>query len=408
MNAIDGSDTIQISLNGVRVGTLTRLVNDTIVFAFDPDYEADLQRPILSLCYKGAHNVLVPDKIRSAGKLPPFFSNLLPEGHLRDYLCLKHGIKPHREFHLLSVLGRDLPGAVVAEPVGRFVEILDDASEPASKPATLRFSLAGIQLKFSAITEATGTFTIPAKGVGGSWIVKLPSERHQEIPETEFAMLKFAQLVGIEVPEFRLVPTNSIDGLPREFGKISSNSLAVKRFDRTASGGRIHMEDFAQVYGLYPADKYERAGYGHIARVMWAEAGQESYSEFLRRLVFTVCIGNGDMHLKNWSLLYRNPTRPAISPAYDFVPTIAFIEDDRLGLSLGGSKDFQSVTVEKFKKIAAQAMAPEKLTLKVVGETVERISDVWSNRRDELPLKDEIKAILDEHMSKLPLLNTRR
>jgi len=175
MNAIDGSDTIQISLNGVRVGTLNRLVNDTIVFAFDPDYEADLQRPILSLCYKGALNVLVPDKIRSAGRLPPFFSNLLPEGHLRDYLCLKHGIKPHREFHLLSVLGRDLPGAVVAEPVGRFVEILDDASAPASKPATLRFSLAGIQLKFSAITEATGTFTIPANGEGGSGSSSCPA-----------------------------------------------------------------------------------------------------------------------------------------------------------------------------------------------------------------------------------------
>lgn len=45
----------------------------------------------------------------------------------------------------------------------------------------LRFSLAGIQLKFSAVKNAG--LTIPAEGVGGSWIVKLPSERSIAVPE---------------------------------------------------------------------------------------------------------------------------------------------------------------------------------------------------------------------------------
>ncbi len=50
-------------------------------------------------------------------RLPPFFSNLLPErdGVLRDYLAQRAGISPEREFPLLWLVGADLPGAVIAE-----------------------------------------------------------------------------------------------------------------------------------------------------------------------------------------------------------------------------------------------------------------------------------------------------
>lgn len=59
---------------------------------------------------------------------------------------------------------------------------------------------------------------------------------------------------------------------------------------KKASDGRL----FAQVYSVYPQDKYAKAGYGHIGLVLWAEAGEGSYAEFIRRLVFSVAIGNGD------------------------------------------------------------------------------------------------------------------
>ena len=49
-------------------------------------------------------------------RLLPFFSNLLPEGHLRDYLAGRAGVKPAREFFLIRVLGQDLPGAVTVRP----------------------------------------------------------------------------------------------------------------------------------------------------------------------------------------------------------------------------------------------------------------------------------------------------
>src|SRR5438046_9102038 len=98
------------------------------------------------------------------------------------------------------------------------------------------------------------------------------------------------------------------------------------------------MEDFAQVFGLYPHRKYHHRSYANIAGVLWAETGEHGTYEFVRRLAFSVLIGNADMHLKNWSLIYRDQRMPELSPAYDFVATLPFIPEDKLALVFGGSR----------------------------------------------------------------------
>ena len=73
----------------------------------------------------------------------------------------------------------------------------------------------------------------------------------------------------------------------------------VERFDRTPEGGRIHMEDFAQVFGVFPNGKYDKHSYANIAAVLAAEIGEGAVIDCTRRLAFSVLIGNADMHLKN-------------------------------------------------------------------------------------------------------------
>ena len=46
---------------------------------------------------------------------------------------------------------------------------------------------------------------------------------------------------------------DEIGGLPAELQAGGGRASAVKRFDRGPSRERIHIEDFAQVFGLYPA-----------------------------------------------------------------------------------------------------------------------------------------------------------
>ena len=152
----------------------------------------------------------------------------------------------------------------------------------------LRFSLAGVQLKFSAVMEASGGLTIPADGMGGSWIVKLPSARFVAVPENEFVMLELARRVGITVPENKLVDVAGIKGLPEQAHTVGGRALAVKRFDRLPDGTPVHMEDFAQVFGEFPNNKYKFHSYANIAAVLWAEIGEDAVIEFVRRLVFSV------------------------------------------------------------------------------------------------------------------------
>jgi serine/threonine-protein kinase HipA len=326
--------------------------------------------------------------------VPPFFSNLLPEGHLREYLAKRADVNPEREFFLLAVLGADLPGALVIEPLEGETRQADahhddDGGNHADFPPStaLRFSLAGVQLKFSAIMEAPGGLTIPAGGRGGSWIVKLPSARFAAVPENEFAMLELARRAGITVPENRLIRTADIKGLPDEARAPGTKALAVRRFDRLAGGEPVHMEDFAQVFGQYPNDKYKSRSYANIAAVLWAEAGEEAVAEFVRRLVFSVVIGNADMHLKNWSLLYPDRRRPVLSPGYDFVATLPYIPNDTLALSFGGSRSLAEITSDQMRSFADKARIPASSLWKIAVETAQKTAAGWKSleQADILP-----------------------
>ncbi len=386
---------LSVRLHKRHIGVITRLAGDRQLFAFEQEYIDDPKRATLSLSFKGSTGGLVTSVRPVPRRVPPFFSNLLPEGHLREYLAKRADVSPEREFFLLAVLGADLPGALVIEPLederpqAEAHHDDDDSGNRADFPpdTALRFSLAGVQLKFSAIMEAPGGLTIPAGGMGGSWIVKLPSARFAAVPENEFAMLELARRAGITVPENRLVRTADITGLPDEVRAPGTKALAVRRFDRLAGGEPVHMEDFAQVFGQYPNDKYKSRSYANIAAVLWAEAGEEAVAEFVRRLVFSVVIGNADMHLKNWSLLYPDRRRPVLSPGYDFVATLPYIPNDTLALSFGGSRSLAEIAPDQMRSFADKARIPASPLWKIAVETAQKTAAGWKSleQADLLP-----------------------
>ena len=393
---------LSVRLYGKQIGVITRLAGDRQLFAFEQDYIDDQERPTLSLSFKGRTGGLVTNFRPVGRRVPVFFSNLLPEGHLRDYLAKRADVNPEREFFLLAVLGADLPGAVVVAPLegdeqpseAHHDQDRDSRDDDQGGEEPLCFSLAGVQLKFSAVMEASGGLTIPAGGLGGSWIVKLPSARYKAVPENEFAMLELARRAGISVPENKLVDVASIKGLPEQAHTVESKALAVKRFDRLPDGKSVHMEDFAQVFGEFPNNKYKFHSYANIATVLWAEIGEEAVIEFVRRLVFSVVIGNADMHLKNWSLLYPYRRTPALSPGYDFVATLPYIPGDTLGLSLGDSHSLSEITPDQMRRFADTARIPASPLWKIAVETAARTAESWRalEHADALPkeLKDSI------------------
>ncbi len=398
---------LEVLLGNDLVGTLTHLPDDRTIWAFDPAYVENPARPTLSLSFKTASGGVTAATRPTRLKVPPFFSNLLPEGHLREYLASRGPVHPEREFFLLWLLGDDLPGAVRIRPlVGDALPptaVVAAEARPEIVDQVLRFSLAGVQLKFSALLEAHGGLTIPLHGVGGNWIAKFPSARYAAVPENEYVMLTLAGAAGVSVPELRLVPIADIHNVPAGAFAGSGQALIVRRFDRRADGARLHMEDFAQVFDLYPNRKYGKASYEDIARVLWAETGEAGIRELTRRLAVTALIGNGDMHLKNWSLLYPDRRTPVLSPAYDFVSTMTYEFEPDLALSLGGTKAMQEVDEALFRRFAHRADLPDRIVVEVARETAERFREAWAKHPAVDLLPAATREALSAHLSRVRL-----
>jgi serine/threonine-protein kinase HipA len=401
---------LNVLLHGEEIGTLTLVQGSRTLFAFNKAYIDNPERSTLSLSFKDQFGTLLTDIPPTNLRVPHFFANLLPEGPLRAYLAKQAGVNEKREFFLLWVLGKDLPGALTIRPADG--EALPPAADKQlgeardqRKTNLLRFSLAGVQLKFSAVKNVgkNGGLTIPAEGIGGSWIVKLPSERFAAVPENEFSMMTLARRLGMDVPEVHLIDLDAVAGLPDGIGHLKGQAFAVRRFDRAAAGP-IHIEDFAQVFGIWPEDKYKSASARNIATVIGVEAGDNAAAEFIRRLVFNTLIGNADMHVKNWSLIYPDRRTAALAPAYDFVSTIAYIPDEFAAIKYARTKRMSEFSFDELRYLAAKAHLPEKMVIDTASETVTRFRDEWSVAKKDLPIDPKVTEAIETHMKGLALL----
>ena len=398
---------LKILLGDVPVGHLTGFQDGKSLFAFDDSYiDLGPGRPTLSLSFntlgdEDATEGKLREVYSSRMKLPPFFSNLLPEGVLREYMVKRLKIHHDHEFDILMALGASLPGAVRALPADELpqaaVNDRPGTTHAAADETPIKFSLGGSQLKFSMI-ERGGLFTLADDN--DEWIVNPPHPTHPNVPVNEYAMMRLAAAAGVRTPEIRLVNLDDIDlagmvglSIPR----WESRAYAVRRYDRTAEG-RVHVEDFAQVFDVYSDQEYKATNYDTIGRLIFDLFSDrfEQLAEFVRRLVVNILIGNGDAHLKNWSVIYEDKVIPRLSPVYDLVSTIHYVQNDRLALNMAGEKRFKSIDEAHFDRLARRMEAPPKFVLGVVKETVAAARKEWPGIvRDGLP--EEMRDRLYRH-----------
>ena len=394
---------LKLALHGRLVGYLAGFNNGRNVLRFADEFKGDPNRPTFSL-------VTHPDFPRSVEvmsepwtknhRLHPVLSNLLPEGSLRELIA--QGLKVHvdNEFHLFSYLGEDLPGALVATPM-----------EPEDVPDTVltthgkakavkftkgtkenKFSLAGIQLKFS-MKEKDGRYNLSKDGKLGDWIIKTPSSKFKNLPLNEYTAMSLAAMVGVDIPEIKLVDLDKLDNLPQINLPDEKQAFAIKRFDRSGNE-RIHMEDFAQVLVKYSHEKYDSANYEQIGRVINEYSGDSltDVQQLARRLLVNILLANGDAHLKNWSLLYKDQRTPRISPAYDIVTTSVYSEDETTyALNLGKTKKWYAVRLVNFKSWADRAGLPWRAIKPHLDDVMEKARSLWPDALKNLPMDETHK-----------------
>jgi serine/threonine-protein kinase HipA len=398
--AVLGVHLLDTARGAVRAGTLMRDADGAIALTVAEEYLRDENRPILSLGWldptseERTRERLASrgDKIGLHGSVPPWFSGLLPEGALRDLVLTEMGPGDHDQFDVLVRLGADLPGAVLIEPETEAPKSAGPLHLEAVKgfraarpEGVVKFSLAGIQLKFTANPDGE-KLTLPGSGDTGRCIIKVASERYERLPEAEHGAMALARLIGVDTAPCRLMPRSAVRGIPEEMLAHGENTLVVDRFDRRSDGRRVHTEDAAQIIGAVGERKYTMANTETVINMVsrFSSDRRADILEAVRRVVADVLLGNGDNHLKNWSFQFPEHGKVRLSPAYDIVPTVLFIPRDRLALRFLGTHTFETVDMHRFERIAKFLHVDPKWIVREVTATIERALDLWPKAAPEL------------------------
>jgi len=406
------SERLVVLLHGERVAVMERLPGGGSALAFEDSYLAGVPRPTLGQWFLDQD---LESRLRHP-RLFPFFQNLLPEGWLREVI-VRHLGPDADDFAVLRQVGLDLPGSVsilasddVMLPKRRGETTFSESESRANVAVGgIRWSLAGMQPKLSV--SRGERVTVHAEGRGGDWIMKLPTPAYPHLPELECAVMAWARASGILVPETDTIELEEIDALPEDLRtrilEGGTKAFLCARYDRGAGGESVHQEDFAQVRNVpsVPSErKYDRAhGYAALARDLDAIA-PEDVEAFISRIVFDVLAGNGDAHLKNWSILYADRINARLSPSYDLVSTIvypSFAAD--LALPLEGERDMHAITHSLFRAFAKKIRRDPDQVEQLVRGTAIRVRRAFDERAGDWSLLPKQRAKIEDHLRSMHL-----
>lgn len=303
-------------------GIVRQEPGERVSFTYDESYLASGQPAI-------AHTLpLRAGSYISQSGLPPFFDNLVAEGWMEDAQTRLLGKRRASRFELLLAFGQDCAGAVSIidpDPQDRGSIKPDDPMEIAVMAG--RASLSGIQPKL-ALIERDGKLRPARTDELSTHIAKFASPRHDDLPANEYLTTKALKA---------LLPDDNIVDL--RIGRIDGfkdPALIIKRFDRTSDGQRIHFEEFNQLLA-YPSEAKYEGSHKSMADFIGQTPGclpAEIYRLYLRILA-GLLLGNTDMHLKNFAMLYTEAGL-RLTPAYDAVAA-ALYGYNTIALSISGS-----------------------------------------------------------------------
>ncbi len=237
--------------------------------------------------------------------------------------------------------------------------------ELARKSSNLGLTVPGVQKKLSLHFSDDGSSRLTLVGYPAGYILKPQAEDFEQLPEAEDLVMDIADKMGVRTVPHGLI---EINGEP---------AYITKRVDR-ADGKVYAMEDFCQLSGRLTQDKY-KGSYERCAGIIRRYSSMLGFdmSEFFLRLLVCFVTGNSDMHLKNFSLIERNPgSRDYIlSPAYDLLPVNVIMPEDteETALALNGKKS--KLYRKDFLKLAKTIELNEKSAEHMIDSVLRKEED---------------------------------
>lgn len=188
---------------------------------------------------------------------------------------------------------------------------------------------------------------------GEDYIVKFSARFDpKNISELEYKYMSLAKLAGIDIPEIRLVRTNS-----------NRQYFAIKRFDRE-NGKKIHLVSVAGLLECnFRGPSLDYNDLIKLTRVL--TQNKDDVLEMYRRMVFNVLIDNQDDHAKNFAFIYdEDENNYRLSPAYDLTPTKVYYGEHITSVN-GKGKD---ISIEDMLNVAKNNKIKIETAIKIIDE----------------------------------------
>jgi len=270
-------------------------------------------------------------------RLHPIFEMHLPEGYLLSVIK-KHFSKLTKtdDFGLLKLMSQNIKGRVNyknKESLEEEVLTLDSLLYPGTSTLfdelvhkfALTSALSGVQPKVLAKVQDKATLAFQ------DYIVKSWGEDYPNLALNEYYCMQIIKKANIKVPEFYLSDDYKL--------------FIMKRFDLKEDGTFLGFEDMCVLQAKQRDDKYD-GSYESIAKTIKifasAKYKKNALSQFFKMVIINNFVQNGDGHLKNYGLVYKDSDNIELAPSYDVISTTMYIKNDIPALHLLGSKKWWS------------------------------------------------------------------
>ncbi len=332
----------------------------------------------------------------------PALQTFMPEGFIAERIRSRFGktIKMN-DMALLALSAGDAIGRLrvsldrnvpMTQPAIALRELLADQGNRAlfddlCERFLFSSGIAGVQPKVLVNAERDAALTkVPSKEKIsletcatlniGQYIVKAGEASLPDLAANEFHCLSIARAAGLQVPDFWL--------------SADEKRLVIERFDRV-NGEPLGFEDMVSLQGKQNADKYD-GSYEGVAKVITLNASSAhvhgSLNALFELIVLSVYLRNGDAHLKNFGLLYTDPTSDdcRLAPAYDITTTTMYLPNDRMALALHKDRAWPTdAALIKFGRemcrVRDPAYAMNRITQAINDYQPAQAEPVWSMQR---------------------------
>lgn len=365
--------------------------------------QADPAQPVVGL-------LMPPTRLTwQDGALFPVMDQNLPEGDLFNRLRQQFPKQAMTAMRLLALIGDNgigrlgyrVPGSqplAPAMPITRqtllrmpfTAQVFDDL---VNAYLATGIGVAGMQPKIMVPDRAT----IPIPNL----IVKTAGAGYPGLAANEYLCMTAAARAGIDTAQVEL----SDDG----------QLLLVERFDLDTNGLRLGFEDIASLMGLRVRDTLsERKYHGSYQRVTellgMITANRHDLQRFYEQMAFSIMVGNGDAHLKNFGVLYHGVADDIrLAPMFDVVTTRIYryqrspggpeLEDHTMALRLWSGKTRRSKAyplpeeLHRFGREVCAVRDPKAPLVRIAQTMIDTLHAAASDPRIPADLLEQMRPV---------------